>query len=341
MCISNAVTCTTFSAFAATKAWTIPATNGTATVRVWFRDIYGNVSAAPAIDTILVDSVVPTASTISAVPSNASVTLSWTASSDASSGLAGYKIVSALNTAPSCAATSVVYTGSALTTTHAGLSNGSLYVYRVCPFDVAGNFATGGTTTTRPAPEFDGPTGQVVINQGAQYTSSRAVTLTLSAADASAVVGVCMSNTVTPCTSFAPYATSKPWSLSVTSGTATVRVWFRDIYGNVSAAPATDTIVVDTILPSGSTLSALVSSGAVELRWTPASDATSGLAGYRLRAAPTSAPSCTTGTLIYSGTNLSFTHTGLTNGILYGYRVCPFDVAGNSATGGSVVATPR
>ena len=85
----------------------------------------------------------------------------------------------------------------------------------------------------------------------------------------------------------------------------------------------------------------LVTSGAAALRWTAASDAASGLAGYRLRYAMTRAPTCTTGTEIYSGTELSFIHTGLTNGSVYAYRVCPFDVAGNVATAGAVTATPQ
>jgi hypothetical protein len=341
VCISNTATCTTFTAFAATKAWTMANINGTATVRVWFKDIYGNVSASPVSDTIILDSTVPTASTISAVPSDASVTLTWTASTDASSGLAGYKVVSALNTAPTCAAGTTVFTGTTLTTVVTGLTNGSLYAYRVCPFDTAGNFATGGTTTARPAPEFDGPTGSVVINAAAQYTNSRNVTLTLSATDVSGVAAVCISNTAAACTTFSAFAQTKPWALAVASGTATVRVWFRDTYGNVSAAAVSDTILVDTTPPASNTLSALVTSGAAALRWTASSDTGSGLAGYRLRFAPTRAPTCTTGTEIYSGTELSFIHTGLTNGSVYAYRVCPFDVAGNAAAAGTVTATPN
>lgn len=340
MCISNVATCTTFSPFAATRTWTLAGTNGTATVRVWFRDIYGNVSASPASDTIILDTVAPTTSAISTLAGDAAVTLSWTAATDANSGLAGYKIVSAINTAPTCAAGTVVYTGTALTATHTNLTNGYVYVYRVCPFDVAGNLASAGTTSARPAPEFDGPTGQVAINQGAQFTKSRAVTLTLTASDASGVSAVCISNS-TACTSFSAFAQTKSWSLAISTGPAIVRVWFKDIYGNVSAAPVTDTITVDTTLPSTSTLSAQVASGTVTLRWTGSSDAGSGVAGYRVRYAMSTPPTCTTGTEIYSGTDLSFTHSGLVNGSVYGYRICPFDVAGNVTTAGTVLATPR
>ena len=130
-------------------------------------------------------------------------------------------------------------------------------------------------------------------------------------------------------------------TLAVATGTATVRVWFKDTYGNVSAAAVADTIVVDTAAPSASVLSAIVSSGSAELRWTASLDAASGLAGYRLRYALSRAPTCTTGTEIYSGTNRTFTHTGLTNGVVYAYRICPFDAVGNTAAAGTVLATPR
>jgi hypothetical protein len=198
----------------------------------------------------------------------------------------------------------------------------------------------GATVSARPAPEFDGPTGQVSINAGAAYTKTTAVTLSLSASDASGVAAVCVSNTTT-CTAYSAFVATKAWTVTSVGGVATVRVWFKDTYGNVSAAAVSDTILVDTVAPTSSTPTAFAGSGAVALRWTASSDAGSGLAGYRVRYAPSTAPTCTTGTEIYSGTNLSFVHSGLTNGTTYAYRICPFDVAGNVATGGSVIATPR
>jgi hypothetical protein len=109
----------------------------------------------------------------------------------------------------------------------------------------------------------------------------------------------------------------------------------------VSAAAASDTIIVDSSAPASSTLAVYTGSGAVALRWTASSDTGTGLAGYRVRYALGAAPTCTTGTEIYSGPDLAFIHSGLTNGTIYAYRICPFDVAGNVATGGSVLATPR
>lgn len=340
MCISNSMTCTTFVAFAATKAWTLTTTSGVQTVRVWFRDSYGNVSAAPASDTILFDATMPTASTITAAAGNAEATLSWTASSDAASGLRGYKVTMALGATPTCTSGTVVYNGTERTTKVSGLLNGSTYGFRVCPIDNAGNALASGTTSARPAPEFNAPVGTVVINSGAQFTGSKTVTLTLDATDASGVSGVCMSSSTT-CTTYVPYATSKAFTLAVTSGAATVRVWFKDIYGNVSASPASDTITVDTAVPSANALSAIASSGTVLLRWTAATDAGSGVAGYRVRAALKTAPTCATGTVIYEGAALTYTQTGLTNGTVYGYRVCPYDRVGNVATGGAIVATPK
>jgi hypothetical protein len=340
VCMTNTTTCTSYTSYATTKTWTLGTSSGVATVRVWFKDSFGNVSAAAASDTIIVDIAPPSTNTISAVAGNATVTLGWSGSTDASSGLAGFKVMAALNTAPTCTSGTQVYSGPDNHVTHTGLTNGSVYAYRVCPFDVAGNFASGGTTTSRPAPEFDGPTGTVLINNDAVYTNNKTVTLTLTASDVSGVAAVCMSNSTT-CTAYVPWATTKTWTFAATSGTATVRVWFKDSFGNVSAAPVTDTILLDLTPPTTSTLSAQASSNTVALRWTASTDAGSGFAGYRIKMAVGPAPTCTAGTQIYSGTDLSFTHSGLTNGTTYGYRVCPYDVAGNVASGSAVSASPR
>src|SRR4029077_9371009 len=121
------------------------------------------------------------------------------------------------------------------------LVNGVQYSYRVCAIDAATNQSTGATLSARPAPEREGPVGTVLISSGAEYAKSTAVTLTLSATDASVVTSMCVSNTTT-CTSWVAYARTKTWTLGTTG---IVYAWFRDSWGNVSATPATDSIVID------------------------------------------------------------------------------------------------
>jgi hypothetical protein len=95
------------------------------------------------------------------------------------------------------------------------------------------------------------PTGSISINAGASYTTSTAVTLTLSATDANSMT-MCISNT-TSCTSRETYTTSKSRTLTAGDGTKTVYVRFQDIAGNVSSQYS-DTIILDTTAPTISTV---------------------------------------------------------------------------------------
>jgi hypothetical protein len=90
------------------------------------------------------------------------------------------------------------------------------------------------------------PTGSVSINDGDPRTSSRLVTLTLSATDPSPGSGVTqmrISNTQSGLSSasWEDYSTTKPWPLTSGKGTKTVYVRYRDGAGNESAV-VTDTI---------------------------------------------------------------------------------------------------
>jgi Fibronectin type III domain len=343
MCISNAATCTSWTTYATSKTWSLGSTQGSRTVRVFFRDAAGNVSEA-ATDTIFLDSVKPTNGSASASGSDGTLALSWTGFADAGSGIASYKVVSKTGTtAPSsCATGTVLYSGSDTSATVTGLTNGTTYAIRICATDAAGNSSTGALTSGRPAPEYDPPTdGSVLINSDATYTNKAAVTLTLSATDPSGVGGLCVSNSST-CSSWATYATSKRWSLSSGEGTKTVRVWYRDSYNNATLAAVSDTIIYDVTRPSNGTVTASPSSGQVELSWTGFADGRSGLASYKVvskvgTVAPTS---CSTGTVVYAGTDTAVTHTGLTDGTTYSYRVCAIDNAGNVSTGKTITSRP-
>jgi uncharacterized delta-60 repeat protein len=89
------------------------------------------------------------------------------------------------------------------------------------------------------------PQGTVLINGGATTTTSRTVTLRLSANDPSPASGVAhmrfRSENTTTWSSWQTYATSKAWTLSSGAGTKTVYAQYRDRAGNLSA-PARDTI---------------------------------------------------------------------------------------------------
>jgi hypothetical protein len=89
------------------------------------------------------------------------------------------------------------------------------------------------------------PTGRISINGGASSTTSRSVTLNLSASDPSPASGVAYmrfrNGGTTTWSSWVSYATSKSWTLTSGSGTKTVYVQYRDRAGNISST-ASDTI---------------------------------------------------------------------------------------------------
>jgi len=123
------------------------------------------------------------------------------------------------------------------------LTQGS-HTFRVRAIDKAGNVDT--TPATRSwFVDTVVPKGTIYINGGAASTSSRTVTLRLSASDpspASTVASMRFRNGgTTTWSSWFGYATSKSWTLSSGAGTKTVYVQYRDRAGNLSAA-ASDTI---------------------------------------------------------------------------------------------------
>lgn len=342
VCVSSTTTCTSWSTFTASRAYSAPAGSGLKTVYVKFKDAAGNVSAQVS-DTITVDLADPIDGSLVATPSSGTVDLEIADATDAESGITGYKIVRALRAAPaSCATGTVVYEGPATTATDTGLTDGLTYGYRACATDLAGNVSAGATTTARPAPEYDAPTGgSVVINSGATWTNRARVTLALAATDPSSVTKVCVSNGDT-CTSWLPYTGTRSWTLSSGMGPRTVSVWFRDAYGNATTTAVTDEINLDTTRPSDGTASATGGDASAALTWQGYDDSLSGVASYKVvYARGTRAPStCATGTVGYAGSDTSATLSGLTNGTTYALRVCAIDLAGNLSKGATTTVRP-
>jgi len=113
-----------------------------------------------------------------------------------------------------------------------------------------------------------GPTGGSIsitpgfVNGGNKYTKNSPVTLSLGAADTTGVAAMQFCNetpaTVGSCLINSPawsspetYATTKSWAIPTENGSVTVYARYRDNVGNWSAT-ATDTIIFDSSLPSGS-----------------------------------------------------------------------------------------
>jgi hypothetical protein len=184
--------------------------------------------------------------------------------------------------------------------------------------------------TTEPLTDLIPPIGSSDIEDGADYTDSATVTVSVPATDSSDVTMVALSNDgETWITS--PYSSSMNWTLSATDGTRAVLTRWRDGAANWSS-PASDTIVLDTTAPSATgpknrfLAGGMVNSGRlpVRLSWS-GSDATSGIARYQLAQSTDGGPYVTVSAVL---TGAALTRR-LAAGHTYRFRVRAIDRAGN------------
>jgi len=339
MCVSNTATCAIWETLAVSKTWTLTSGNGTKTVKVWFRDKFNNTTVVPASDTIIYDTTVPVNGTLTATADDTKVDLSWAGFSDAGSGIASYKLVFSTTSSPSSCATGTQIGGTigsgTSTYSHTGLTNGTLYYYRLCAIDELGYVSTGAVNSAIPTPEKIAPTGSISINSGALYANKTGVSLTLTVSDApdnSSPYQMCISNADT-CSSWIAYVSPKTWTLTSGNGEKTVNVWFRDKYRNTSIKYSAS-ITLDGTVPTGGTLNVSAMDSQNDLAWNGFTEVGSSIASYKLVYSTASMPaSCSAGTVLYTGSNTSYSHIGLINGTTYYYRVCAVDQANNVSAG--------
>lgn len=221
--------------------------------------------------------------------------------------------------------------GSATVTSHSvtlsGLSAWTTYNFRVKSQDAAGNLATSANFafTTLAPPDITPPTGTISINNGALYTVSTSVTLTLSCNDSGTGCNqMQFSNDGNTWSALEVYTTSKVWLLSDGEGNKTVYVQYRDNAGNTSSSYA-DTVILDTIPPviSSVSISNITSTEATITRTTD--EAATSQVEYGINT-------------LYGGfsnldNNLTTSHTvtlsGLTPNTVYYFRILSEDQAGN------------
>ena len=266
-----------------------------------------------------------------AAVSSGQINLTWNASKD-NVGVTGYYIY--LNDKPVATVTSPSFT-------HLGLTAGTTYKYRVSAYDAASNDSawtssvaattSSGTTNDTTAPSV--PSGL----KASAASSSRIDLVWNPSTDNVAVKGyyVYLNDkplTTTTSTSFA--------HTGLTAGaTYNYRVSAYDAVPNHSAwtvpvAATTSTgTTSDTTPPSVPTAlkATAASSSQINLSWSPSTDNV-GVTGYYVYL--NDKPLATT-------TGTSFSHTGLTAGATYNYRVSAYDAAANnSAWTASIAATP-
>jgi len=132
---------------------------------------------------------------------------------------------------------------------------------------------------------------------------------------------------------------------TLTAGAKTFQM--RAISTGGTSAATTLTRTVDLTVPTDGVLTVTAGNTQNSLSWTAATDVGgSGIASYILRFATGATPpaSCAVGTAVpgspFSSATLATTHTGLTNGTQYSYRLCATDNTGNTSGGATGSATP-
>ncbi len=220
-------------------------------------------------------------------------TWTWSASSDASSGLTGTPYT--LQWSQDAAFLSGVSSATSATTsyTHSTpLIDGTWY-FRVKATDVAGNdssYSSNGSHSISTST----PSGSITINGGASSTNSSSVTLTLSASDgvyASNLLSMKISNNSDLSgASYESFASSKSWTLAspTVDGSKTVYVRYKNP-SNVESGIYSASIIYDTTAPLNFSIKnpsdhSYIQSSRPTYQWNvPANaDAGSGLSHFRL-----------------------------------------------------------
>lgn len=256
--------------------------------------------------------------------------------------------------------TVALYSGSSLvgTTTATGgnwsittsaLSNGS-YTITAKATDVAGNVSAASSginviiDTTSPTLAITSNASSLKVNEtatitftfsedpGATFTwNGSAGDVTVSGGTLSAISGTGLTRTAT----FTPTANTNNGTASISVAAAS----YTDVAGNSGGSGSTPSISYDTQAPAVPIgLAAVHGVSQVVLNWTANTEAD--LASYKIYWGDTTNPATALTTVNAPAT--SYTHSGLSNGTTYYYKITGVDAAGNeSALSSEVSATPK
>jgi hypothetical protein len=279
------------------------------------------------VNTFYVDIVAPTAPTLTAINSNNTARLTWTAGTDTTTGISYYNVYAAYAADPSATSTYRVVSG--LTDpeyTYSPQWNGTWH-FGVTAVDRAGNESLI-SGIQQAAIDLNAPTGvTVLIADGNLYTNSTSVKLDVNATGA------------TTC----EYSIDNLTWTSITCGTSTTitlpsvdgvkTVYAQAIDGNQNVGQASDTIILDNAVPTAPTATATASGNQIIITWTTGADATSGIDYYKLYR-KTTAGVAITDTLVVSTAGLSYVDSPAATGTYY-YALTAVDKAGQEGAIGA------
>jgi hypothetical protein len=192
-----------------------------------------------------------------------------------------------------------------------------------------------------PKTVVPGPAGKLTINAGAKFTKSATVSAAVPTTSGVATQ-VCLS-VATSCTGWQTWAPTVSWTMPAGDGTKKVNAWWKDAKGNVSAAAATASIILDTTAPAGGTLKATLGATAGTFSWSGLTDSGAGIASYKLMIAESAIPSGCPGKAAYEGPALTGMVKSLVAKKTYYVRLCATDNIGNTSAGfgGAVVTAAK
>ena len=206
-----------------------------------------NVEKTTTLSVVVnIDTVAPfsSVSTLSNYQTGTSFAVSYS-SSDADSGIANVTLWVKTPGSGSYSDRGVWNSGASYT---ANAGDG-LYTFYTIATDNAGNSETApNSADTSTTVDTLAPTGSIVINNGASYTTSTSVTLTLSASSDTQYMKF-STNGGSKWTDYEAYSTPKPFTLLSGDGVKTVLVMFKDNAGLESTETISDSITLDTSAP--------------------------------------------------------------------------------------------
>ena len=248
-----------------TTIWSIPGISlpgGNNTITVTATDRAGNRATDTVFAMYTADIAIPsgritinngTSHTRSAIAS-----LGLSASDD--KGVTGYYL-SMNSTIPSVTGTGWVYIAPVTNYNHnlsyyLGSTSGERTVYAWYK-DAAGKISNAASDSI--ILDTTAPIGRVSINNGASYTNTANVTLSLNATDNTGITGYYVLNSsLTPLAnasgwvavnSITNYSTNISYTLNIGEGYKYIYCWYKDVAGSVSSITS-DSIILDTIAPS-------------------------------------------------------------------------------------------
>jgi len=260
------------------------------------------------------------------------VSVSWPASTDATSGIAGYHV--RWDNSASTVSNETDSMETSATTPSSALSNGASWYVHIRAKDVAGNLATVALPSGPYKIDTNPPSGlNVVINNGDQYTTKTQVNIGLTVVDdiLSPIKEFALSEDGITWGSWQAYPANSASiaTLKAPDGVKSLYFKARDEAGNEAASAASDTIALDTTPPTSKVSALPAKSGTgFSVAWS-GTDATSGIATYSVQYRKGETGAWTDWQTATQSTTAQFTGAA---GDTYYFRSSAIDKAGNVET---------